>query len=281
MASLDDLPLNPPEEPAPPPDEPASASPWLAGVIALLVVAVGGAAFWLLWKRRVPPPAPAAASSMPRPAPASSQNPLGPAAAPIDLPPLDLTDPLVRDLVGRLSSAPAVASWLATDGLIRNFVVSVENVTEGRSPARHLRRLAPTAEFRVTRRGAALAIDPRSYDRYNGLADAVASLDVAGLATLYSTLKPRLVDAYKELGHPEGDIDSAVRQAIRQVLETPDVPGDAVVVAPGVNYRYADPALEALSPAQKQLLRMGPRNTRIILGKLREVAVALGMSNVR
>src|SRR5687767_3445950 len=39
----------------------------------------------------------------------------------ISLPPLDETDALVRELVGRLSSYPVIAAWLTTDGLIVNF----------------------------------------------------------------------------------------------------------------------------------------------------------------
>jgi hypothetical protein len=42
-----------------------------------------------------------------------------------------------------------------------------------------------------------------------------------------------------------------------------------------VLYQFTDPRLERLSGAQKQLLRMGPRNVRIVQDKLREVARAL------
>jgi hypothetical protein len=41
-------------------------------------------------------------------------------------------------------------------------------------------------------------------------------------------------------------------------------------------YEYADRKLEALTPAQKQLLRMGPSNVARIQAKLREVQAALG-----
>ena len=44
-----------------------------------------------------------------------------------------------------------------------------------------------------------------------------------------------------------------------------------------VTYAFADPALEGLSGAQRQLLRMGPRNVRIVQAKLREVAGFLGI----
>ena len=42
-----------------------------------------------------------------------------------------------------------------------------------------------------------------------------------------------------------------------------------------VSFAFADPALEKLSPAQKHLLRMGPRNVRAIQHQLRAMAEAL------
>ncbi len=42
-------------------------------------------------------------------------------------------------------------------------------------------------------------------------------------------------------------------------------------------YTYADPKLEALGPVEKHLLRMGPRNTKLIQAKARELAAALDL----
>jgi DUF3014 family protein len=44
-------------------------------------------------------------------------------------------------------------------------------------------------------------------------------------------------------------------------------------------YAYVDDSLERLSPAQKQLLRMGPKNQATIQAKLREFTLALGVSD--
>jgi hypothetical protein len=44
-----------------------------------------------------------------------------------------------------------------------------------------------------------------------------------------------------------------------------------------VLYTFDDPALEALTPPQRQLLRMGPRNERLVQQKLREIAPHLGI----
>ena len=111
-------------------------------------------------------------------------------------------------------------------------------------------------------------MDPRSYERYNPHGDAIAALDAVGTASLYLTLKPRITEAYRELGHPEGDFDRVLEQAIGVLLQTPALDEKAEIHPKGVTYAYSDPKLESLSPAQKQLLRLGPRNAQAIRAKL-------------
>jgi hypothetical protein len=277
MEPLDDFRLT--SEPAPPlvpePDRGSRAPLWIA--VALLAVAA--VVISTVWFRRTPATSttrPAAVQARPA-AESDTREPLGPAVEPIDLPPLVLTDPLVRELLGKLSSNPTLASWLATDGLIRTFVVSVENVADGQSPAKRLRALAPRQPFLTVTEGRTIAIDPRSFSRYDGLASAAASMDAAGLARVYSVLKPRLVEAYKELGHPEGEVDAAVERAIVLLLQTPVVEAPVTLRSRVLSYKYEREDLEALSSAQKQLLRMGPRNVRIVQDELRAIARELGI----
>ena len=196
-------------------------------------------------------------------------------AADIDLPPLPQTDPIVRELVARLSSHPTIAAWLATKGLIANFTVATLNIAEGRTPAQFLRPIAPRGRFRTTTSGGELFVDPRSYERYNPHADAIAALDSVGTASLYLTLKPRITDAYRELGYPEGDFDRVLERAIGVLLQTPALDEKVALDPKGVTYAYSDPKLESLSPAQKQFLRLGPRNGQAIRGKLEEIAALL------
>jgi hypothetical protein len=278
MDPLDQYPLD--RGPAPPPsraERPAgtrvAVGALLLGVALLLIV---------VWWRSGPssPDTVQRGAAVPA-AEATPRAPLGPAVDPRDLPPLDASDPLVRQLLGALSARPEVVAWLATDGLVRNFVVSVDNVANGHSPARHLKPLAPAAPFAVERRGAEIVIDPRSYDRYTALADTVASLDAAALARLYATLKPRLEEAYRELGTPDGNIDTAVERAIVGLLQTP-IPAGQTTVTPGiVSYRFEDGRIESRSAAEKQLLRMGPQNARRIQAQLRALAQELGIPPAR
>ena len=90
-----------------------------------------------------------------------------------------------------------------------------------------------------------------------------------------------MIEAYRELGYPEGDVDAAVQRAIVHLLQTPEIAPDAPIEPSALQYKYSDPRIEGLSAAQKQLLRMGPENVRRIKAKLREIAVALGIPQER
>jgi methylase of polypeptide subunit release factors len=58
---------------------------------------------------------------------------------------------------------------------------------------------------------------------------------------------------------------------IDHLLATPEPQGPLQLVQPKVMYRFADEALEALSPGQKLLLRIGPAHARTVKQKLGEV----------
>ena len=196
----------------------------------------------------------------------------------IDLPALDDSDALVRQRIGILSSNPLVAAWLGTKGLIRNFVVVVENISHGMNPSRHLRVLRPTGPFRVMAQGNNLVIDPRTYDRFSPIADAAASIDARMAGRLFQSFKPLLQTAYDELGNQE-PVDRAVERAIVGLLQVPAMDGSVRVdqSGEGIGYQYFDPELEALNGAQKQLLRMGAKNIRVIQGQLRIFAMTIGL----
>ena len=251
--------------------------------VALVVVlfAVGGSAGYWLYQRSRPVAAPAV-DEAPAPVPV-----VEPAPAParlqgenIPLPPLGESDGIVRALVGKLSSQPKVLAWLATDGLIENFVVVTLAIAEGRSPAKHLRPLAPQGKFRVKTAGGRTLLDRASYQRYDDYAASVGALDATGTARLYLTLKPRIVDAYRQLGHPEGDFDPVFARAIGVLLAVPAIEDDVPLRAKVVTYAFVDPTAEGLSPAARQFLRMGPSNVRTVQAKLREIAALLGLTPI-
>jgi hypothetical protein len=252
--------------------------PWPKFVAAgVLVVAVAVTGYLVFRNRGVTAPV-SVPTTTPASAPTDAASPLGADVPPIDLPPLDKTDDVVRGLVKELSSNPAIAAWLATNNLIRNFTVVVSNIASGEPAARQVPVLRPVGGFQVEERGEDLVINSRSYARYLPLATAATSVDPQGAAKLYTMLKPRIEDAYKELGRPDTSFDQTLEHAIVVLLKTPLAEGRVPVRPNGaVVYRFVDPALEKLTPSQKLLIRFGPDNQRAVQTSLRNIALALGI----
>ncbi|PYQ23479.1 MAG: hypothetical protein DMF79_03650 [Acidobacteria bacterium] len=136
----------------------------------------------------------------------------------------------------------------------------------------------PRATFAVVTKRGRSVVDPRNYARWDAFAAGVAAIDAAEAARVFSRLEPLFEAAWRELGHPEPFRDGVAR-ATAALLAVPVVEAEVPVV-PVVRavpmYEYADRKLESLTPAQKQLLRMGPANLARIQAKLREVQAALG-----
>jgi hypothetical protein len=258
----------------------------IVAVVLLLAAAV--AAGWYLLRPAAPPPPP----PMPEPpAPAARPEPVVPAPPPAPpapepaarapepepLPPLDESDPLAREVATSLSSRPELDAWLAPSELIRRGVASVDNVAEGKSPRDQLRPMWPREKFTVVTDGETIRPDPASYARYDALTDVFVSIDSRALVRAYRQVQPLIDEAYRDLGYPERSFDDALRGAIAELLAAPVVVGEPLLEPRVISYAYADPDLEGLSAAQKQLLRLGPSNAPRVQRKLREIARALGI----
>lgn len=240
------------------------------GVVALAIVA--GVASYDFFVADPPAEEPAAGGEVPTPAPPVRDDGDG-APAPA---PLDGSDGMVRDLVATLSPHPGLAAWLIPDDLVRIFVVVVDNVADGHTPAEHLPPWRPTRRFQAAGASSALRVAPLSHARYDTHAEIVAAIDPAVAAELWHTLQPLFATAYAELGRAGDEFDATVLRALRNLLETPVVERDVRLVHRAPFFEFADPAIEDLLPVQKQFLGMGPRNVRAVQASLLEIAEAIG-----
>lgn len=202
----------------------------------------------------------------------------------LELPALSASDALVRELAQALSAHPTLASWLVSDELARRFVGVVVDLAGGLSPNSRIPFLIPEEEFQVGDSGEAMLLDPAGYRRYDLFAEVVSSLDTRGTAQLYLELYPLFQEAYEELGIPDGDFASTMALAVENVVSA-DVPTGTPEIQPNeAIYEFRDIELEALSPVEKHLIRMGPENADAVQGKVDEIwraIVAGGQPNAR
>lgn len=189
---------------------------------------------------------------------------------------LAASDAVVREMVAELSSRPEVAKWLASEDLVRRFVAATANVADGLSPRAHLGMLDPGATFKVVERpDGTLVADPSTYRRWDTLAGAISAVDPEGAVALLEELEPLIRDAWAEISPPGREFRAVLAEAIDELLAV-EVPSEPQPLERKVvTYTYQDRRLEGLSPAQRQLLRLGPENARTVQAKLREIRALL------
>ena len=239
----------------------ASPLPW---ILLAAAVITAGVFFWIKMRPApAPPPAPVAAA----PTPAAEAEASAAAAA--------AGEAKLGDLLPRFSADPLVRRGLAFEDLIRRTAVVIDNLADGASPRRQLAFLAPKGDFKARRRGNKQVIDPASYARYDGFAAAVSSVDPAAVGAAWKVARPALQTAYRALGNKGPDLDRGLGRALQRITGAPVREGDVELVDEGGIFTYADEELELLPEVEKQLLRMGPANTRALQTKARELLTAL------
>ncbi len=205
-----------------------------------------------------------------------NSNPREPQLPSFVLPLLDDSDQLIRDGVVSLTRNETINFWLAPTELIRKFVVFVDNIANGKVSRDVVEVIAPEKPFSVTTISQkTFLLDPLSYERYDEFTEVLTSIDARRAAQFYELLEPLFQEAFEELGYPEKNFTSIVFQAIGQLLEAPVVEEPILLTRPVVMYEFLDPSLEALSASQKQMIRLGPENTKALQLKLSEIALEL------
>jgi hypothetical protein len=188
----------------------------------------------------------------------------------------DGDDGLFRAAVARLSTHPQLAAYLVNDRLLRRFVLSVDAIAGGYSPADEIEFLRPERAFMVREDEGRLVIASGTYRRYNVVTEVFESFDSDGAIELYRRFSPRLEAIYGEVGWANDSFEIRLREAIDHLLEVTAPTGQVEVEQRAIVYAYAEDDLENLTVAQKHLLRMGPQNVGIIQAKLRELRDVMG-----
>ncbi len=226
---------------------------FVAGATVLVAAA---AAVWY-FNRPAPHPEP------PPQAPPQAEAPKPAEAAP---PRVEKSEAEIRKELAALSSTPEWARWLAASDLLDRFVVVVDNVAEDVNPSKQL-------DFIPVRPQKGEKLDTARYDQ---IAAVIGSIDAKGFAQVIREVHPLLENAYHKLGYPDRKFDRAAARALQRIVDAP-VRNSPPALAPkgATNLAFTDEKLEALGPVEKLLLRMGPKNTRILQGKAKEIAEAL------
>jgi hypothetical protein len=252
---------------------------WGSG--AVVVLGLLGAVYYFKYYGGVPaPPAKTEPPAAAAPAPPAATEPAirNPVPVPADvkpLPPLNASDPDLRDSLAGVFGAKSISQFLVPENIVRHIVVTVDNLPR-KKVATELRPVKPTPGTTVTTtQGDITTLGSANYERYAPLIKAVRNTDTGVLVSVYFRLYPLFQQSYEDLGYPGQYFNDRLVEVIDDMLRAPEVQGPIELTQPKVFYEYADPKLESLSAGQKLLLRMGPANEAVMKTKLRELRKAI------
>lgn len=251
---------------------------WMWG-IGLAVLLVGtGIGVYVYQRDRLPDVEPVATNT---PAPTNEPAPRPVEIAPppperaIPLPRLDESDVEVQGGLTELLGSNAVMQFLVPQRIVRNVVVTIDNLPREKAALQQRPIKAAPGKFVTSGSEDATVLARENYARYAPFVAIVKTLDAKTLVGLYRGWQPLFQQAYEELGHPNGLFNTRLLEVIDHLLATPDVAEPVRLVQPSVYYKFADPHLESLSAGQKLLIRMGSANAGAIKSKLREIQAEL------
>ena len=164
---------------------------------------------------------------------------------------------------------------LNKDFLLQRGVAFLDGLSKGLLQDKLLPFARPSQAFIADKQGQALAMGSVNFQRYDVFTQSIVAIDSQQAAAFFHWTRPLLETAYGELGYPGEDLGGALLSAIDTLLATPDIEGSIVLKRESVRYQYADPTIEALPGAQKQLLRVGSKNSTLLKSWLRELRSAL------
>ncbi|NQV69459.1 MAG: DUF3014 domain-containing protein [Pseudohongiella sp.] len=194
----------------------------------------------------------------------------------VQLPSLNDSDEFVFEGLRALQNSAALIRVLASEQLVRRFVVLVDNLSRGEFPQTGLPYRPIGQEMPASSIDDNLFVmDESAFSRFDQVIDTFISIDTDQSMSLYRLLSPLFQQAYAEIGNRNINFDDTLRSAINNVLRTSNVEGPFQLVKPSVMFLYADASIENLRDINKQLIRVGPENTDKLKVKLREFLAQL------
>ena len=203
----------------------------------------------------------------------------------------------LRQVAARGSRSPRLNKWLQSAGILRRLAAAVRLIAEGRSPRSVVGFIDIPGHFsvvdswdRTARRSGRLPegvgenetegiyVAPESYARYDDITRLFTTADAEAWGSGYGRVRADFQRVFSEVARPGEQFDDVLTVAIKRLVSVSIPEGQPELIEHGALFLYKDPKLEALSDAEKHLLRMGPENARAMQAFLRRFAKSAGLN---
>jgi hypothetical protein len=190
---------------------------------------------------------------------------------PPPLPALENSDEEVRAAAAGLVGEDEMAQHVVGEQVVNRLVATIDSLTSARLAPLMLPWKTLPGTFKAMQSEDQAAISPANAQRYDAIVGLVSGVDSQALVRTYVRYYPLFQQSYEAQGYPDGYFNDRLVAVIDHLLETPAPTETMDLVSSEAVYKFADPALEALSAGQKMLLRAGPAHYAVLTAKLREI----------
>ena len=205
-------------------------------------------------------PAPIAEETLPEPTESLPPEPETPT-----LPLLNESDNTVRDALAAIPLGPPGQQYLLSSNIIERSSSALYLMAQGDVPYKLIPIARPKIPFPISDDGLKVTADPAGFSRYDTLSGWLRQLDIAAVFDALDWLLPLFREAWSFYGETTETFDSAVLNTLDTIINTPEIDlAEARLIRKEAVWIYEDPTIEALSPLQKQIMRMGPDNALIV-----------------
>lgn len=174
------------------------------------------------------------------------------------------SDSAVRRNFASLSNLPFYKALWRPNDLLQRWVTFTFGLSKGQVMRQVVSLPSPKVSFPVRRVGTRYFLDESGFERYNTYIKTLQSISPATWAENFHYFRPLLEKIFGQMGYDESDFDNTVTKALHEII-TANIPTGAMELkAPSAMYIFVDESLENMTPLQKQMVRMGPNNAKVL-----------------
>ncbi len=198
-----------------------------------------------------------------------AQEPSEPLPPPEDAP----VEPSIA--IGDLSDVPLWKQLIDGEFTTR-FVTLLDEVTMGFIPVKSLGAYKSESDFTAFEENDEWFLTKETEARYAPFVELFCTIDPELAGKVFRTIRPSLQAAMNACGHADETPEQLLQSAMEKLRQVPLYESNPPMnkVADGL-FTWKYPELEALSPAQKTILRMGQQNLRKIREKAEQLIVEI------
>lgn len=187
---------------------------------------------------------------------------------------LEDSDTSFRQKLGTVSND--LSNWFNAKDIIKKYILIINDLSQNQIIYKNRKFLKISQKFLAKEDAQGLYLPEESYTRYDRLANAIEAIDVQKGLNLYLAFRSLFQQVYDGFSYPaDYRLEDIFMKAAASVIESPVIEGRIALIQDTLKYKYADKKLESLSSVQKQMIRMGPENTKKIQIKLRKLVEAI------